>query len=175
MQRQILEESRWKESAGENEDIDEIIKNFEDEDDEFVKEYKARRLAEMIKSGSRPKFGYVQELEVDDFVAFIENNDPDVVVVIHLYEPHIEACRLTNQYLQDLAPRHPHVRMAKILSKKADISFDQVALPALLVYQNGEMFRTLLRVTDEIDGWAQTGRCSLAAFEEFLEREQVLG
>ncbi|KAI9344943.1 thioredoxin-like protein [Obelidium mucronatum] len=174
LDRQLEAEKNWNTKDEEDEDIDELIKDLEEEEDAFVKTYKAKRLMEIAMVASTPRFGVLKEIEVDEFVSSVENVDESVTVLVHLYQPDVEACRLVNSYLQVLAPQHNSVKMIKIISTKADPSFDNIALPALLIYKGGNLTKSLLRITDEITGWARSGRCDLDEFEEYLVRQRVL-
>ena len=49
-----------------------------------------------------------------------------------------------------------------------------IGLPAVLVYRAGEMEMSLIRLIDEIPGWAETRRCTLRDFKEYLELQGVL-
>ncbi|ORY50774.1 hypothetical protein BCR33DRAFT_712760, partial [Rhizoclosmatium globosum] len=144
LERQLEAEKNWNTKDEGDEDIDDLIRDLEDEEDAFVKEYKAKRLMEMAVIASLPKYGTLKEIEVDEYVSCVENVDRNVVVLVHLYQPQVEACRLVNRFLEALAAQYPLVKMG------------------------GELQKTLLRITDEIQGWARTGRCDLDDFEEYL-------
>ncbi|KAJ1567297.1 hypothetical protein HK405_006450 [Cladochytrium tenue] len=137
--------------------------------------YRARRLLELAGLANRPRFGKCEELTSDEaLLRAIDDEDTSVVVAVHLYDPRVEACRQVNVFLAGLAPLYPSVRFLRIVAKVADSDFDPLALPAILVYQGGKLLCPLLRIVDEIDGWARTGRCSLEDFEFFLRRNGVL-
>ncbi|KAJ3411832.1 Alpha-1,3-mannosyltransferase-like protein [Chytridiales sp. JEL 0842] len=158
-----------------DEEVDDLIKSLEDEEEDAVlQEIKTRRLLEMAAMVNKKRFGKLIEVDVDQYVDCIDKEDPNVHVIIHLYMPYHEACRQVNEFLADLAPRYPYTKFVRIVAIKADSNFDQIALPALLVYKNGDVVTSFMRVTDEIEGWAKTGRCELDAFEEFLLSNKVI-
>jgi len=126
--------------------------NEEDEDfsdDEFMKEYRRKRLEELQKD-QHPSFGFVQNLTRDEFVDFIDQEKSNVFVVIHLYQDYIPACVKINKCLSSLAMKHTHVKFGKILSTEAETNYDDIALPTILVYQGGDVFQCFVRITDEI-------------------------
>ncbi|KAJ3062277.1 hypothetical protein HDU98_001827 [Podochytrium sp. JEL0797] len=174
LERQLAADRAWNSKDEGDEDVDDLIRDLEQEEDAFVKEYKARRIMEMAMLAAKPSYGSLKEIGVDEFVGCVENPDSDVIVIMHLYQSDVEACRLVNSYLSALAPQHQHVKMVKIISTQADPTFDNIALPALLIYKGGELIKSLLRITDEIPGWTKSGRCDLDDFEEYLIRNQVL-
>jgi len=119
------------------------------EDDDFLEEYRRKRLEEM-KRIKHSTFGFVQNLTRNDFVDCIDKENPNVTVVIHLYQEYIPVCIKVNKYLQTLAISLPHIKFAKILSIEADPNFDDIALPAFLVYKAGNFVGSLLRITDDL-------------------------
>ncbi|KAI8815214.1 thioredoxin-like protein, partial [Cladochytrium replicatum] len=121
-----------------------------------------------------PRFGNLREIEAGDYVQAIDGAASDVKVLIHLYQPQIEACRQTNYFLSHLARKYPTIKFLKIVSTKADAKFDNVALPALLVYRGGSLIITILRIIDEVPGWASKGVCELEDFEELLAKKGVI-
>ncbi|KAH9271499.1 hypothetical protein BASA83_006354 [Batrachochytrium salamandrivorans] len=146
-----------------DEDLDEL-----EFDDTYIKEYRSRRILELQAQSVRPRFCSVQDLQLDDYVDAIDNEDPSVTVAIHLYKSTHEPCRRVNTFLDRLAIAYPTIKFAKIISTVADAAFDDVALPALLIYEAGSLTHTLLRITDDVPGWAGTGRISFESFESYL-------
>ena len=108
-----------------------------DADAQFMAEYRRKRLLELSGQTSGPTFGSVQELNVDSYVDVVDGQQKDVVVVVHLYQQGVQACRLVNTFLDRLASSYRQVKFTKIIATEADKEFDLIALPALLVYQNG--------------------------------------
>ena len=72
-----------------------IDEEDDDDDDEgaAIERYRRKRIAEMSGSGTRgPRrgrkvFGHLREIGMDQFLSAVEEEDPDVAVVLHLYEP----------------------------------------------------------------------------------------
>jgi hypothetical protein len=112
----------------------------ETEEEEFLREYRKRRMLELSGQAGGPKFGSVQELDSSSYVECIDDQMESTTVVIHLYQNSIEACRQVNEALQVLAQKYLPVKFAKIVSTEADEKFDPVAIPALLVYEGGGVF-----------------------------------
>jgi hypothetical protein len=149
------------------------IKQEEDKnDDDFLKRYREKRLRELQQEQTR--FGSVLELTRNTFVQNIDKEKQDVVIVIHLYENSNQESRIINDLFPQLAIRYPQTKFCKIRASHEDASFDQIALPAILVYQAGELQYTLLRLHDEIPDWNETGRCTLRDLEDYLIIQGVL-
>ncbi|KAJ3218270.1 Phosducin-like protein 2 [Dinochytrium kinnereticum] len=190
IEREIQREDRERrgEDAGDGEDElgedeeDAILRLLESEDDQYLKEYRMKRMQEIAISSARPRFGTFNEIDVDQYVSSIEGDGvaESTTVVMHLYQPSHDACRLVNAFLSILAPKYQHTRFLRIVSTKADRHFDDIALPALLVYRGGELAVTLLRISDEISGWTKSsgstagGRCDIEDFEAYLVQKKVL-
>lgn len=80
-----------------------------DFDDEFMREYMAKRKAELLDKASKHKYGSVMEISRDEYLREVTQANPDDFVVIHLYQNSNEFCNLINEYLPKLASEQPHV------------------------------------------------------------------
>lgn len=145
-----------------------------EEEDDFLKTYREKRIAELQRMSKYAAFGSVLELQQDSFVRNIDGERPDVKVLIHLYDNANQASRLVNDFFTRLAPMYSSTKFCRIVSRKADPDFDHVGLPAILVYKGGALEISLIRIIDEIPGWFQTGICSMRDFEEYLVLQGVL-
>lgn len=76
------------------------------------------------------KFGFLDE---------VDNADPRTFVVTHIYENYIAACRHMNDALEQVAQRHPHVKICKLIATEASQTLSHRALPAFLVYRDKEI------------------------------------
>ena len=56
------------------------------EDDEYFKEYRAKRLEELKEQAGRPRFGGLIEISRPEFEVHVTRAPKDAVVVIHLYQ-----------------------------------------------------------------------------------------
>lgn len=132
-----------------DEEPDELDDLLED-DDEFMMEYRKQRLAELKRIAGRTRYGQLQEIDVSQYVEAIDNEDSRTAVIIHLYQPNHQQCRILNQYLMELARKYRLAKFLCIVSTKADPTFDEVALPTLLCYRNKDLVANLVRITDEL-------------------------
>ncbi|KAI8912715.1 thioredoxin-like protein, partial [Gorgonomyces haynaldii] len=143
------------------------------DEDAFFEEYRQKRLME-LQNLSLSRFGSVIDLNVDTFISAVEDEDPNVLVIVHMYQPRIQECRVLSQLLVPLARKYPGVKVCKIVATDADPDFDPVAYPCLFVYHAGDLVQTCLRLTDEIGNWARTGRCEFEELEQYLLKQGVL-
>jgi len=153
-------------------------------DDDFVELQRMRWLADMKQlsvqqAAVRPRilFGEVEETSGTDMVDKIDallESSPTTKVVVHVYEPHLPACRLLNSFLPYLARNYPAVCFLRLHQglnlPRSNLRLDAAALPMLLVYEKGEVQECVARVD----------ACLGAAFlcedvEGLLEEKGVLG
>ncbi|TPX40409.1 hypothetical protein SeLEV6574_g06622 [Synchytrium endobioticum] len=152
------------------------VEDLDIDDPFFMQQYRAKRMAELEATNASTKrvFGVLRELDGSNYVSAIDSEPDNVTVVIHLYQSAVEACRLTNTYLTQLAKKYGLVKFCRIVSTTADENFDLVALPALLVYRGGDLIHSFIRITDDIPGWRNTGRIDMEDFEEYLLCHRVV-
>ncbi|OWF53223.1 phosducin-like protein [Mizuhopecten yessoensis] len=132
---------------------EQFLQELEELDDEFIKEYRMKRLEEMRKAlQSVPKFGEVVALKSNSFVDAIDKEPPQVTVIIHLYEDKEAACELMNKCLACLAQDYPSVKFCNIKASETQVShtFAKMGVPALLVYKGGEMIGNFVKLTEEL-------------------------
>lgn len=82
--------------SGSDSDFD----NDDGGDEAFLGKYRQRRLEQLKATAGRPQFGQIAEVERASFVKAVDTEDPRTTVVVHLYEPYIEACRRMNRFLE---------------------------------------------------------------------------
>eukprot|EP01104_Vermistella_antarctica_P004389 TRINITY_DN14845_c0_g1_i1.p1 TRINITY_DN14845_c0_g1~~TRINITY_DN14845_c0_g1_i1.p1 ORF type:complete len:280 (+),score=66.63 TRINITY_DN14845_c0_g1_i1:138-977(+) len=141
----------------------------EDSDDDFMAEYRKKRMAELQEMASMPRYGVLQSLSRQTFVDAVENEPPNIIVVVHMYDVTNESCALLNKHLEQMSPSFPHLKLCRMLSEHASQKFDPVAHPALLVYRGGDMVQCHLRLTDQL-GY----RFSKEDVESFFRKEGLI-
>lgn len=142
-----------------NDDSDDE-EDFDFEDDEFLKEYHAKRLAQLQKNledkitQKLPQFGELFDLKsAEDLLNVIEKENKETIVIVHLYDPNINTCVLMNDCLKCLAQQYRHVKFCKVLASQAGLSlqFKLNALPALQVYKNGSLIGNYIKMQEQLD------------------------
>ncbi|KAL8621321.1 hypothetical protein ACOMHN_053343 [Nucella lapillus] len=121
-------------------------------DDDFLTEYRLRRIEEMRKAlQSIPQFGKVVTLTSDNFLQEIDKEKPQVTVVVHIYDQKVGACEAMNGCLMCLAKEYPTVKFCKMAAGDARMSahFAANGVPALLIYKKGELIGNFLRLSRE--------------------------
>lgn len=143
------EDQKAKEQAEMEAELEDLLN-----DDDFLLEFQKQRMKEMLgMSGLLPKFGTLIHLSSgDEFLKAVDDENKNVSVIIHIYEEKFRACRTMNSCLEKLAPEYPLIKFCKILSTATQLSkqFKTSALPALLVYKNGQIIGNFVRLHDEL-------------------------
>uniref|UniRef100_T1I1G1 Phosducin thioredoxin-like domain-containing protein n=2 Tax=Rhodnius prolixus TaxID=13249 RepID=T1I1G1_RHOPR len=121
--------------------------------DDFLEDYRKKRMEEMLISRNLPTFGDVYSLaNGNEFLDAIDNENKAVTIVIHIYETTIPACKVMNQCLSSLSKQYSNVKFCKIVGSSAGMShrFKVDGVPALLVYKEGQIIGNFVRITDEL-------------------------
>lgn len=125
-------------------------------DDSILLEFQQQRMREMLEHCGKPKiFGTVISLaNGDEFLNAIDNEDKSIVIIVHIYENKLLACKTMNRCLDELAHTYKSVKFCKIASSVAGMSanFKISGIPALLVYKSGNLIGNFVRLTDELGG-----------------------
>ncbi|XP_062409947.1 phosducin-like protein [Sardina pilchardus] len=135
-----------------NKEMDEEEEDADDE--EFLEQYRQQRMAEMrlALDGGR-RFNQVVDLgSGEEFLQAVDEEGRGTLVIIHIYEPEVLACQAMEGCLLCLAQQYPLVKFCRVLGSDIGTSeqFRNSALPALLMYRNGELVGNLVRVSDQL-------------------------
>ncbi|XP_026809066.1 phosducin-like protein [Rhopalosiphum maidis] len=127
---------------------------IEELDDQFLAEYRKKRMKEMMaKTQEAPEFGKVFDLLTgDDFLVAVENENPNVTVIVHVYEHNVPTCSIMNSCLKVLCHEFQKTKFCKLIGSSAGMSlnFKMCGVPALLAYRAGQLVGNFVRITDEL-------------------------
>lgn len=122
----------------------------DDDDDEFVKNYRSRRISQLRANATLPSFGVYSRASPEEYCDLTDSIDPRCHLIVHLGEESILACRRLDSALDKLALSMPHAKFIRVDAMEANPNLDAICLPAVLVYMGGEMTHNLVRFTDEL-------------------------
>lgn len=125
----------------------------DDEDDDFQREFRQRRIEELRAAHQAPVFGQVKEVSAFQFLDEINDEDPRVFVVAHIYEHCVQACVHMNRCLEVVAKEHTGIKILRLEANKTPTGFDPVTLPVLVVYRAGDLHYSVLQVTEKLGNY----------------------
>lgn len=123
-----------------------------EDDDEFMKQYREKRLQELKVDATKPKYGSIIEINRPQFEVEVNRAPQDVIVIIHLYQDHIPECRKLNEILAQLAKKHPTRKFIKIVANKCIENYLDIDCPGILIYKNGDLMDKIIPAGDVFGG-----------------------
>lgn len=132
-------------------EIEELLNG--DEEDKFLKQYRIQRLQAMHKQIEiRSRFGLIYELTRISFLEAIDNEQPEVTILIHIYKQNLPGCKSMLDSFNCLCQEHTDIKFCNLSISESPLSlhFSLNALPALLVYKNKELIGNFIRITDNL-------------------------
>ncbi|CAG9793687.1 unnamed protein product [Diatraea saccharalis] len=135
------------------------INELEDElseliDEEFLMKYQKQRMQELMSQLQKvPKFGKLITLNSqEEFLNSIDNEDPKVTVIVHIYGTKSVACKTMDGCLQVLAEEYPTIKFCRIGADVTGMSrhFRVEGVPALLVYKGGQIIGNFVQLATEL-------------------------
>lgn len=131
-------------------DLDEEFKELMN-DDSIIKSIAERRIAELI---SLPTFGSVFRLTTgSELLDAIDKENPNVLVVVHIYTQFSRSCARVNRCLDLLADEFKHNKFVALDARAAGLSenFKEKGVPAILAYRGGNLIKSLVQLEDLLD------------------------
>jgi hypothetical protein len=118
-------------------------------DDDFIKRFRMQRLAQLQnKSITMPTFGTLSYKHPVEFIDLVDEIDPRVFVVVHLFEPTISESRMLHSALDKVAQAMEYARFIEVNALEANPTLDLVCLPAILIYKGGTLVNNVIKFTD---------------------------
>lgn len=152
--RQSLSRSQTLQSHNE---IDLIEAEFQDllHDESTLNQYIARRIAENKKfQSSLPIFGQVYHLKSGiELLDAIDKENPNVLVIVHIYTKHSKSCANLNHCLNELAGDLKNIKFVTLDASVTALSsaFKENGVPALLAYKKGDLIKSLIQLEELLD------------------------
>uniref|UniRef100_A0A4X1VAY7 Phosducin domain-containing protein n=1 Tax=Sus scrofa TaxID=9823 RepID=A0A4X1VAY7_PIG len=143
-------------------DLQEKISGKDQDDEEFLQQYRKQRMEEMRQQLHKgPQFKQVFEIPSGEgFLDMIDKEPKGTLIMVHIYEdvPAVKFCRVKSSVIG------------------ASSRFTRNALPALLIYKGGELIGNFVRVTDQLgeDFFAVDLEAFLQEFGLLPEKEVLL-
>jgi hypothetical protein len=123
----------------------------EEENEDFLAGYREQRLRELKQANALPEFSGVEDVDPVGYSKAIDETDPRVFVVVHLYETYIPACRSLIPIMEKLSRDSMRdVRFLSLHASTASKTLDPVALPSVLIYRSGHLIGNLTPITNHL-------------------------
>ncbi|PRW20210.1 Phosducin 3 [Chlorella sorokiniana] len=124
------------------EELEELEDDFGD--DRVLEKYRQQRMAELKAGAARPRFGSLEQIRQNEWVAQVTNAPQGVWVVAHLYKDSVQDCAILNQCLEEVARQYPATKFVKIISTECIPGYPDANLPTVLLYRDTKCAQTLV-------------------------------
>jgi len=165
-----------KEEDDEEENIDELIRQLEDEDDDCAETGdKMSRLVALtrqsIASHSR-SYGSPRLITTDaQYLSTLENPDPSLTTILHLVHPQSSSCKQVSMHFKHLAKIYPHTLFCEYDGHGA-VDIPRELYPVILGYSGGICEVNLVGWSKDLSGGGSWIECD--EVERLLERNGLL-
>jgi len=114
------------------------------DDEDFLREYRAKRVTEIQLAAQRPRFGDVREITASDYVMQVNRAGEGIWVALLLYRQGHPMSSQMQDIFNQLAQKFPEVKFLKSISTLCIQNFPDENLPAVFIYQNGQLIKQLI-------------------------------
>lgn len=136
-------------------DVDELDAEFQEllNDDSILQEYISKRISQSLKANN-PVFGQVYTLQTgDQLLDAIDKENPNVLVIVHIYSKYSRSCTNLNRCLNELSKDLSHIKFVTLDASVTALSgnFKENGVPALLAYKKGDLVKSLVQLEELLD------------------------
>ena len=161
----IEDQKRLHENRLEDKDLDELHELEDEEDEEFLAQYRNKRLAELSTLQKASVYGQVYPLQKPDYAKDVTEASSKAFVFVNLTSSlgtNVESRILTELWRQ-LAAKYGDVKFCEIRANMCIERYPEKNCPTVLVYRDGDIRRQVVTLR-ELNGV----KTSLADLEKIL-------
>ena len=125
-------------------ELDDLDEDDEFMDDDFLAKYREQRIGELREASKKERFSGVYEIEKADWTREINDVSTTCWVFVHLYQDYVVDCVALNVCLERLSKTYPQVKFVRIKATSAVEKWPDANLPAVYLYNGGEMRHQLI-------------------------------
>jgi hypothetical protein len=123
----------------------------DDDDDDFIARYRQQRIRELQQhSESKQYAGGVQDVDPAGYSKAVDETDPRVLLVVHVYETYIPDCRTLANILESISRREGQMRFLSLKASSFSQTLEPAALPAVLIHKGGALVANLTPITSHL-------------------------
>ncbi|KAK5940884.1 Proteolipid protein 2 [Knufia obscura] len=151
IQEALLEaEKRAYDNRLEDKDLDELAALEEDEDEEFLEQYRQKRMAEINALAKASKYGSVYPLQKVDFTREVTEASNEAYVFVFLAsstDSNVES-RVLQEIWRELAQKYGDVKFCQIRADMCIEGYPEKNCPTILVYKDGDIRRQIVTLQE---------------------------
>ncbi|KAJ9210174.1 hypothetical protein DTO166G4_8186 [Paecilomyces variotii] len=148
---QAILEARQREYENrlEDKDLDELADLEDEEDEEFLAQYRNKRLAELSTLQKASIYNQVYPLQKVDYAREVTDESSKAFVLVHLTSPsgNVES-RVLSELWRQLASKFGDVKFCEIRADMCIEGYPERNTPTILVYKDGEIRRQFVTLRE---------------------------
>jgi len=130
--------------------IEELKEMEDDFEDDFLEQYKKKRLDQIKSQAGKPRYGESREISKQDYVHEVTNAPKDVFVILHLHQDYVEVSSRLDMIFQQLAKNYEFHKFLRIRADRCIENFPDAKVPSIIVYYNSELKSNIVRLDKEL-------------------------
>ncbi|GEQ69758.1 hypothetical protein JCM33374_g3432 [Metschnikowia sp. JCM 33374] len=162
---QALEDAvrRQHENRLENKTVAELDELEDEEDEDFLQEYKLKRFQEIQSLQSSAKFGAVQHITKPEYEEEVTNASEDHHVFVHMALQSEVQSRLLGSLTIALARKFPEIKFCEIPANRCVENYPESNCPTIIVYHKKNIVKQYVTLT-QLGG----SDCKISDLEKLL-------
>lgn len=132
----------------ENKTLGELDELEDDEDEDFLNEYKMKRFQEIQELQQRSKFGSVFHITKAEYEDEVTKASNESFVFVHMSLQLAVQSRLLSVLLVDLARKYPEIKFTEIPANRCVENYPEANCPTLIIYHKQNIMKQYLTLTE---------------------------
>ncbi|ANZ73477.1 BA75_00716T0 [Komagataella pastoris] len=131
----------------EHKDLDELAALEDEEDEEFLEEYKKKRMAEIQKLNDKSLFGSVYPISKPEYQKEVTETSKTAFVFLHMTLQSALQSRLLSALMVTLSSKFKEIKFCEIPANRAVENYPDGNCPTILIYHNGDVVKQFITLT----------------------------
>ncbi|EEQ38831.1 putative phosducin [Clavispora lusitaniae] len=147
----------------ENKTLGELEELEDEEDEDFLHEYKMKRFQELRKLGEKQKYGSVYHVTKPEYEDEVTKASEECFVLVHMSLQSAVQSRLLASLLVTLAQKFPEIKVTEIPANRCVENYPEANCPTLIIYHKKNIVKNYVTLT-QLGG----SDCKIADLEKVL-------
>ncbi|KIX01351.1 uncharacterized protein Z518_09076 [Rhinocladiella mackenziei CBS 650.93] len=140
-------QQRAHENRLEDKTLDDLAALEDEEDESFLQQYRAKRLAELSSLQKSSVYGHVYPISKPEYAREVTEESSKAFILVHLSSSNVES-RVLGEVFREAARKFGDVKFCEIKAELCIEGYPERNTPTILVYRDGDIMRQVVTLRE---------------------------